>query len=363
MRSGSSSRRANGLHIIMWKFDFPWAFALLPLPLLVWWLWPAYRSRAQAVRVPFFHEMAGAAGERPAPGGVRLRRNWIQRLMAPLLWCLLLVAAAKPVYVEPPVTHDSPGRDLMLAIDLSQSMATRDFVSSATGERMDRLTAVKRVVADFIRKRTQDRIGIVVFGQAAYPQAPLTLDHDAVLTLLDQMQIGMAGARTAIGDAIGLTVKLMDKSPAQQKVLILLTDGNDTASAIPPENAAFIAKGHQLVIDTIGIGDPSATGEDRVDLDALERIATTTGGRAFRALGNQEELADVYATLDRITPVAVKHEVYRPQRDFYWVPLGAGVLLLALYHAMALAIALLRARGGAMAQPRTQEDAEADRVH
>lgn len=347
----------------MWKFDFPWAFALLPLPLIVWWLWPAYRTRAQAVRVPFFHEMAGAAGERPAPGGVRLRRNWLQRLMAPLLWCLLLAAAAKPVYLEPPITHDSPGRDLMLAIDLSQSMSTRDFVNAATGERMDRLTAVKRVVADFIRKRKQDRIGLVVFGQSAYPQAPLTLDHDAVLTLLQQMQIGMAGARTAIGDAIGLTVKLMDKSPAQQKVLILLTDGNDTASAIPPENAARIAKDHHVVIDTIGIGDPDATGEDRVDLAALERIADTTGGRAFRALGNEAELADVYATLDRITPVAVKHEIYRPQRDYYWVPLGAGLLLLVLYHAMALALALLRARGGEVPPGGTVENAEAGRVH
>ncbi|WP_310632588.1 VWA domain-containing protein [Paraburkholderia sp.] len=349
----------------MWKFELPWLFALLPLPALVWWLWPAYRTKAQAVRVPFFHEMAGAAGERPAPGGVRLRRNWLQRAMAPLLWCLLLSAAAKPVYVEPPVTHDSPGRDLMLAIDLSQSMSTRDFANAATGERMDRLTAVKRVVANFIRKRTQDRIGLVVFGQAAYPQAPLTLDHDAVLTLLDQMQIGMAGARTAIGDAIGVSVKLMDASPAPQKVLILLTDGNDTASAIPPENAAQIAKHHGLTIDTIGIGDAAASGEDRVDLEALQRIADTTGGRAFRALGDEAELADVYATLDRITPVAVKHEIYRPQRDFYWVPLGAGLLLLSLYHVVALGVALLRARTRTTAEA-VQIDAakaEPDHVH
>ncbi|CAG4903290.1 vWA domain-containing protein [Paraburkholderia saeva] len=327
----------------MWKFDFPWAFLLLPVPLLVWWLVPAWRTTASAVRMPFFHEMAEAAGETPAPGGVRLRRNWLQRLMMPLLWVLLVTAAAKPVYVEAPVTHEEPARDLMLGIDLSGSMSTRDFVNTATGERMDRLTAVKRVVADFVAKRKGDRIGLVVFGQAAYPQAPLTLDHDSVLILLNQMQIGMAGQRTAIGDAIGLTVKLMDKSAAQEKVLILLTDGNDTSSAIPPERAAEIAKDHKLVVHTIGIGDPNATGEDKVDLDALQKIADVTGGRAFRALGNQQELADVYTTLDRITPEKVKREIYRPQRDYYWIPLALALLVYTLYHCLALVLAMMRA--------------------
>jgi Ca-activated chloride channel homolog len=326
----------------MWKFDFPWMFALLPLPLFVWWLVPAYRTTASAVRVPFFHEMAGAAGEKPAPGGVRLRRNVLLRLLLPVLWVLLVLAAAKPVYVESPIVHDEPARDLMLAIDLSGSMATRDFVDPA-GERMDRLSAVRRVVADFIAKRKGDRIGLVVFGDAAYPQAPLTLDHDSVQILLNQMQIGMAGPRTAIGDAIGLTVKLMDNSPAPEKVLILLTDGNDTSSAIPPERAAEIAKRHKLVVHTIGIGDPNTTGEDKVDLDALERIARITGGRAFRALGREQDLADVYATLDRMTPEKVKREIYRPQRDFYWVPVAAAVSILALYHVLALVFALLRA--------------------
>ncbi|MGA3252138.1 MAG: VWA domain-containing protein [Paraburkholderia sp.] len=326
----------------MWKFDFPWAFLLLPVPILVWWLVPAYRTTASAVRMPFFHEIADAVGEKPAPGGVRLRSSWLQRLMMPLLWALLVIAAARPVYVEAPVTHEEPARDLMLAIDLSQSMSTRDFVNAATGERMDRLTAVKRVVADFVAKRKGDRIGLVVFGQAAYPQAPLTLDHDSVLVLLNQMQVGMAGPRTAIGDAIGLTVKLTDNSPASEKVLILLTDGNDTASAIPPEQAAEIAKGHKLVIHTIGIGDPEATGEDRVDLEALQHIADITGGRAFRALGKEEDLVDVYKTLDRITPDKVKREIYRPQRDFFWIPLAVALLVFTLYHCLALLIAMLR---------------------
>jgi Ca-activated chloride channel family protein len=186
-------------------------------------------------------------------------------------------------------------------------------------------------------------LGLVVFGDAAYPQAPLTLDHDAVQVLLDQMQVRMAGPRTAIGDAIGLTVKLMENSTAPEKVLILLSDGNDTSSAIPPERAAEIAKSHKLIVDTIGIGDPDTTGEDKVDLDALARIANITGGRAFRALGRQQDLADVYATLDKLNPEKVKREIYRPQRDFYWVPAAAAVALFALYHVLALLMALLRA--------------------
>ncbi|SAK45158.1 von Willebrand factor type A domain protein [Caballeronia arationis] len=327
----------------MWKFDFPWMFLLLPLPALVWWLAPGYRTTSKAVRMPFFQEMADAAGEKPAPGGVRLRRNGLQRILMPLLWALLVAAAAKPVYVEAPITREEPARDLMLAIDLSQSMSARDFVSAATGERMDRLTAVRRVVADFIAKRKSDRIGLIVFGDAAYPQAPLTLDHDSVLILLDQMQIGMAGPRTAIGDAVGLSVKLMDKTPAPEKVLILLTDGNDTASAIPPQRAAEIAKDHRIVVHTIGIGDPETTGEDKVDLDALKRISDATGGRSFHALGRQEDLAAVYTTLDRITPDKVKREVYRPQRDYFWIPLALALSLLTAYHVVAWLIAMLRA--------------------
>lgn len=335
----------------MWTFDFPWAFVLVPLPLLVWWLAPAYRTTASAVRMPFFHEMADAVGEKPAPGGVRLRSNWLQRLLMPLLWLLLVTAAAKPVFVEPPVTHDEPARDLMLAIDLSQSMSTPDFIDPSNGARIDRLTAVKRVVADFVARRKRDRIGLVVFGQAAYPQAPLTLDHGSVEILLNQMQIGMAGPRTAIGDAIGLTVKMMDKSPAQEKALILLTDGNDTASAIPPEQAAAIAKEHKVVIYTVGIGDPDATGEDKVDLDALARIAELTGGQSFHALGRQHELAQVYATLDRLTPEQVKHDVYRPKRDYYWIPVGVGLVAFTLYHGFAWLIALARAPRGQRTAP------------
>ncbi|WP_353190814.1 VWA domain-containing protein [Pandoraea pnomenusa] len=326
----------------MWKFELPWMWLLLPLPVLVAWLVPPYRAAALAIRTPFFHEMAQAAGERPSPGGVHLRRNLLQWVLLPVVWGLVVLAAARPVHVEPPITHETPARDLMLAIDLSQSMGTPDFVSAATGERTDRLTAVKHVVADFVAKRRGDRIGLVVFGDAAYPQAPLTLDHDSVQILLDQMQIGMAGPRTAIGDAIGLTVKLLADSTAPEKVLILLTDGNDTASKIPPDQAARIARQHHLVIHTIGIGDENATGEDRVDLAALQRISSTTGGRSYQAFGREQDLADIYTQLDKLTPERIKRDIYRPQTEYFWVPLGLALLLVAVYHLVALLVAVIR---------------------
>jgi Ca-activated chloride channel homolog len=170
-----------------------------------------------------------------------------------------------------------------------------------------------------------------------------------VLMLLDGMRIGMAGPRTAIGDAIGLAVKLMENTPAQEKVLVLLTDGNDTASAIPPEQAARIAKRHSIVVHTIGIGDPGTQGEDKVDLDALARIAQITGGTAFHAQGREQDLAAVYSAIDRLTPENIKREVYRPQREFYWVPLAIAVSILTLYHVFAYLVALLRApRSAAM---------------
>lgn len=329
----------------MWKLELPWMLLLLPLPVLVAWWAPPYRTRSPAVRMPFFHEIASAAGETPAAGGVRLRRNALQWLLLPTVWALVVLAAARPVWVGPPVVHELPARDLMLAIDLSQSMSTADFVAQGSDARIDRLTAVKHVVADFIRHREHDRIGLVVFGDTAYPQAPLTLDHDSVQAMLAPLATSMAGPRTSIGDAVGLAVKLLQDSPAPEKVLVLLTDGNDTASRIPPEQAARIAKAHAIVIHTIGIGDTSTTGDDRVDLAALQRVASITGGQSYQAHGSEADLADVYAQIDRLAPSRVKQEVYRPQTEYYWAPLGVALALATLYHVIALVIAVVRGRG------------------
>ncbi|MFG6202776.1 vWA domain-containing protein [Pseudomonas retamae] len=312
----------------MWQLDYPWLLLLMPLPWLAYRYLPAYNEARSAVRVPFFAAMSRAVGE--APGVVGSRRNHWQLLLNLLVWALILLAAARPVFVEKPLERQQPVRDLMLAIDLSQSMETEDF-TNANGEKINRLAAVKDVVQGFIDKRKDDRLGLIVFGSGAYPQAPLTLDHASLSLLLADTGIGMAGPNTAIGDAIGLSLKLLDQAHEQEKVLILLTDGNDTSSAITPDHAAQMAASKGVIIHTIGIGDPGASGEAKVNLPALEQIAQSTGGQFFRA-EDRNALNQVYDTLDRLTPHQVKTLSHQPQRELFYWPLAAALLMLALYH-------------------------------
>ncbi|WDU65096.1 VWA domain-containing protein [Pseudomonas poae] len=315
----------------MWQLDYPWLLLLLPLPWLAYRYLPHYREARSAVRVPFFTGLSRAVGQTPAASG--LRTNRLQLQLNLLVWALLVLAIARPVWIEKPIERQQPVRDLMLAIDISQSMETEDF-SDVNGQKINRLAAVKQVVHGFIQRRTDDRIGLILFGSGAYPQAPLTLDHASLSLLLDDGGIGMAGPNTAIGDAIGLSLKLLDQAHEPEKVLILLTDGNDTSSAIPPDHAASMAASKGVVIHTIGIGDPDASGEAKVNLSALQQIAEATGGRYFRA-ENRNTLDQVYATLDQITPHQVKTLSHRPRRDLFWMPLAASISGLALYHLIA----------------------------
>jgi Ca-activated chloride channel family protein len=328
----------------MWQLEYPWLLLLLPLPWLAWRYLPAYRESRSALRVPFFAAMSQAAGQEPSRGGAAGGR-W-QLPLNLLVWALVLLACARPVLVEKPIQRVQPIRDLMLAIDISQSMETSDY-RDAAGNRVDRLSIVKGVVRDFIGQRKDDRIGLIVFGTGAFAQSPPTQDHASLLMLLDEVGIGMAGPNTALGDAIGLTLKLLENAPEQQKVLILLTDGNDTGSAITPAHAAAMAHERGVVVHTIGIGDPEASGESKVDLQTLRDIARTTGGRFFRA-GDREALQAVYATLDQITPHQVKTLSHQPKRDLFWLPLGAALLLLLAAHVLA-------AIAGRLAVPRAAQ--------
>jgi len=327
----------------VYQLEYPWLLALLPLPLLAWLLLPPYRETSRAIRLTFFTDIAAAAGLKPAPGAVILRTNWIQKIVAPLTWGLIVLALARPQYVEPPLTKIEPARDLLLAIDLSQSMDTKDFPNPA-GVVDTRAAAVRRVVDEFITRRTGDRIGLVVFGDAPYPLVPFTLDHKTVRAMLAESRPGMAGPRTSLGDAIGLAIKMFDQSNAPEKVVIVLSDGNDTASKMPPDRAADIAMDRGIRVHAVGIGDPKGTGEDRLDQDALRKIAETTGGRFFFG-GSQQELASIYDTLDKITPANQKTLTWRPTRELAWYFTGGAVVLLVAYEAfMAFLAALRRAR-------------------
>ena len=316
----------------MWQLDHPWLLILLPLPWFGYRYLPDYREARSAVRVPFFAAMSRAIGQAPSQAGTRSNR-W-QLLLNLLVWALLLLAAARPVFVEKPIERQQPVRDLLLAIDISQSMETTDF-TDANGQKINRLAAVKNVVRGFIDKRKDDRLGLIVFGSGAYPQAPLTLDHASVSLLLDDTGIGMAGPNTAIGDSIGLSLKLLDQAHEQEKLLILLTDGNDTSSAITPDHAASMAAAKGVVIHTIGIGDPDASDEAKVNLQGLQEIAEATGGKFFRA-EDRNALDQVYGTLDKLTSHQVKTLSHQPKKDLFWWPLGAAIGLFALYHLGAL---------------------------
>lgn len=311
----------------MITFQWLWAFLFLPLPVAARLLLPpAPTPKAGALKVPFFRELteAGLAGTR-AGGAPRLRLALLG-----LIWVLIVLAAARPTYVGPPIAVPVEGRDLMLAVDLSGSMARQDF--AVGGIPMDRLSVVKSVADDFIARRKGDRVGLILFSTRAYIQAPLTFDRSVVRELLDQSSIGMTGQETAIGDAIGLAVKTLRSRPADQRVLILLTDGANTAGMLDPIQAAQLARLEQVKIYTIGVGaDARAMNPfllnmpSDLDEDALKKIADITGGRYFRAR-DVGGLSTIYADIDRLEPVAGDPLYLNATVSLFQWPLGAALL-------------------------------------
>jgi len=234
-----------------------------------------------------------------------------------LVWLLVLSALARPQWIEPPVTKSVPTRDPLLLVDLSGSMQHEDTVNAA-GDTVDRLTAVKEVLADFLSRRQGDRVGLVVFGDAPYLQVPFTTDVKLAQQLLDQCAIGMAGPRTALGDVIGLGVNLFEQSDAPAKTMTALTDGNDTKSQAPPIAAARVAAEWAIRIHTVAIGDPTTVGEEKLDEQTWRDVAEETGGSYFFA-ADRAQRDRIYDELDRWETHEVNRVTHRPRRDlFYW---------------------------------------------
>lgn len=327
----------------MLELAYPWAFFLIPLPLLALWLLPPHREKVGAMRVPFFHNLVSAVEADARTGAVVLNRRFIHTTAMILVWLLLICGLAKPQWVGEPIVRTDASRDLMLAIDLSGSMDYRDFPGK-DGKMERRLTAVQRVVDQFIAARDGDRVGLIVFGNKAYLQLPFTRDLETARALVTLMDVGMAGPQTAVGDGIGLAIRSFESSEVDQRLLILLTDGNDTASKMTPINAADVAKLNGVEIYTIGVGNPEASGEDRVDFGTLEAIAKRTGGQFFTA-DNETALAQVYARIDTIAPGEVTTQSWRPRESLVHVPV-AGALLLALFAYAILLLPKLMQRPG-----------------
>jgi len=313
----------------MLTFAHPWLILLVPLPWLVRKLLPVHHEYKAAVRVPFLQRLSRLAGLQTGGGVAVARRPLSQWLMLSSAWLLLIAAIARPQWLEEPIIKELPMRDLLVAVDLSGSMEAQDFTDTE-GNTVDRLTAVKQVLDAFLARRDGDRVGLILFGSAAFVQVPFTDDLDVVSELLDEAQIRMLGPRTMLGDAMGLAINLFEHSEVDERVLIVLTDGNDTGSLIPPERAAEIARDNGVVVHTIAIGDPTAAGEQALDEKTLERIATTTGGGYFHA-NDTEELEAIYTYLDEINPRQVETQSYRPLTDLFQWPLAATILLTLLY--------------------------------
>ncbi|MCF6225614.1 MAG: VWA domain-containing protein [Xanthomonadales bacterium] len=313
----------------MLSFAYLWLFILLPLPWIVRRVLPVHHERKATVRVPFMQRLARLTGSHANAGIVGSKRPLSQWLVLSLVWLLVVTALARPQWLGEPVVKDLPMRDLLVAVDLSGSMETQDFTDKQ-GNVVDRLTAVKQVLDDFFARREGDRVGLILFGSAAFTQVPFTADLDVVRELLDEAQIRMLGPRTMLGDAMGLAINLFERSNVDERVLIILTDGSDTGSLIPPERAAVIARDNGVVVHTIAMGDPTALGEAALDEKTLKNIATTTGGGYFHA-SDTAELESIYSHLDAINPKQVETQSYRPLTDLYHWPLAALILLTLLY--------------------------------
>lgn len=328
------------------EFVQAWVMVLLPLPLLVYFIASPHRERRPALRIPFFDLAVQGSLVTPQHGAVVPRPGRLTLLVHAIVWGLLIVAASRPEFVEPPLIKVTPSRDLLLAVDLSPSMQEQDFLD-AQGVRVDRLTALRSVLEQFITRRSGDRIGLLVFAEQPFLLVPFTLDHAALISLMGEMQIGMAGGQTMIGDAIGLSIRIFEDTDVAHRTLMLLTDGDDSGSRVPPLRAAQIAAERGIRIHAVAIGESNMSGQGGADLASLTAISEMTGGQAFHA-GDVEGLESIYKEIDVIE--TVDHDVLsvRPRRPLHALPLSVALAVLLIWHLSAsmltASVAILRQR-------------------
>lgn len=329
-----------------------WPLLLLPLPLLIYLYLPAVNEQSAALRVPFFATIRSLETQHKGSA----RADWARLIGLIILWVSLVIACCRPVIIGESVTLPTSARDLLLAVDISGSMDERDMLIQKTPA--TRIQMVKHVLSGFIDRRAGDRIGLVLFADHAYLQAPLTFDTSTVKQLLLEAQLGFAGQKTAIGDAIGVSIKRLIERPAESRTLILLTDGANNSGSVTPLEAGQLAAEQGVKIYTIGIGSERTTRSGifgrslrrnlSADLDeeTLTIIAEQSGGRYFRATSPQE-LEAIYAELDLLEPVEQNEQSFRPIKELFYWPLS-----LALAAMLALLLPNLRLNTHGLRHPR-----------
>lgn len=314
----------------MFEFVYLWAFLLLPLPFIVrHFLRPKEQDYTQ-VWIP----LAKGLTEQQSS----LQKGNLSSIIPWLAWLLLLTALAKPIWLGEPIRLQQKSRDMVLSLDLSGSMHTPDM--PLNGKTVDRLTLVKDLSKTFISKRHGDRLGLILFANNAYLQTPLTFDLKTISQMVDETFLGLIGDGTAIGESIAMAIKRFVENKNDQRVLILITDGANTTGVVEPLVAAKQAAKNNITIYTIGIGADEMIrrtwfGDERVnpsrDLDesTLTEIAKLTGGQYFRAR-NQDELQSIYQKINELEPINSDFLEFRPEKDLYYWPLSAALLLLLL---------------------------------
>ncbi|KPH96220.1 IMP dehydrogenase [Pseudoalteromonas porphyrae] len=314
----------------MFEFSWPWLFLLLPLPWLLRLFKPVHSEGNTRLRIPSFakHNLATQVAQQQTRG---------ISLFEWLIWALLVTALANPTWLDDPITLPNEGRDIMLAVDLSGSMTEQDMAYQ--GQYVDRLTMVKAVLSDFIEQRQGDRLGLILFGDTAFLQTPLTRDVKTVSQMLSEAQIGLVGRATAIGDALGLSVKRFANKDESNRIVVLLTDGQNTAGNLDPEEALLLAREEGIKVYTIGVGSDNPRGFSlfnmggmsggSLDETLLKRIAEQTGGLYFRAK-DVAGLQQIYQELDKLEPISADEQTFRPQSALFYYPLLIALALIGL---------------------------------
>lgn len=313
----------------MISFAWPWLLALLPLPLLVYLL-PAKKNAEQgsALMIPNLIDVKGSPTQSQSKKKAPL-------IILSFCWVLFVLALTRPQWLGEAIDIPTQGREMMIAVDLSGSMEIEDM--NLNGRSVNRLQMLKVVLGEFIERRVGDRLGLILFADDAYMQTPMTFDRKTVKQMLHESELGLVGRKTAIGDAIALGVKRFNDKEKSNKVLLLLTDGQNTAGKITPEEALELAVAKDITIYTIGIGadsmmQQSLWGSQQVnpssDLDekSLSQIAEQTGGKYFRAKDSQGMDA-IYGLLDKLEPIEQDQQQMRPLTALFYWPLALAVFI------------------------------------
>ena len=312
----------------MIHFDFLWALIALPLPLIIYWLPAKKQIQAAPLKMPTI--IKGIQTQEFAP-----EKKKGSLVILSLIWLLVVLASTQPQWLGEAVNVPTEGREMMIAVDLSGSMQVEDM--SLNGRTVNRLDMLKVLLGEFIERRSGDKLGLILFGDDAYMQTPMTFDRKTVQQMLDETVLGLVGKQTAIGDAIALAVKRFDEKKDSNRVLLLLTDGQNTAGKITPEQALELAVAKDITIYSIGIGadvmiQNSLFGARRVnpsselDEESLQRLADETGGYYFRARAS-EDMSKIYKLLDDLEPVEQEQQQMRPLTALYQWPLGLALLI------------------------------------